>query len=135
MVKNPFSRRQVLMLLSGISSALGAIGLGRAAQAQKSTDGFQPVVGPSSILDKQGRVLTDKVLIVRNKGKLIGVSPFCTHKNCVVNWDGKKQVFVCPCHDAEYNADGKVLKGPAQLPLKSYEVKIQNNAFMIKPKG
>ncbi|MEB3292767.1 MAG: Rieske 2Fe-2S domain-containing protein [Synechococcales bacterium] len=132
---NPFSRRRLLMIASGISSALGAIGLGRAAQAQKTADGFQTVVGPSSILDKQGKVLTDQVLIVRNKGKLIGVSPFCTHKNCVVNWDAKKQVFVCPCHEAEYSPEGKVLKGPAQLPLKRYEVKIQNNAFLIKPKG
>lgn len=95
---------------------------------------FRPVVGPASLLDKNGKVLTDKVLIVRNTAtkKLVAVAPACTHKGCIMDWNQSKQRFVCPCHGAEFDAMGKVQQGPAQTNLTTYEVKVENNAYQIK---
>lgn len=45
----------------------------------------------------------------------------CTHQGCTV----KKQVdgkFLCPCHGAVYDANGKILSGPAQRNLSRYHV-------------
>ncbi|MTF38055.1 FAD-dependent oxidoreductase [Cyanobacterium aponinum UTEX 3222] len=45
----------------------------------------------------------------------------CTHQGCIVNKqeDGK---FVCPCHGAVYDQQGKVLNPPAKRNLKTYKV-------------
>ncbi|MDJ0662814.1 MAG: FAD-dependent oxidoreductase [Crocosphaera sp.] len=45
----------------------------------------------------------------------------CTHQGCTV----KKQengTFLCPCHGAVYDKDGKVIKGPAKHNLSHYKV-------------
>lgn len=51
------------------------------------------------------------VLVLSNK---------CTHLACRVNWQEDKQVYVCPCHDATFDADGNVLGGPPPRPLDRY---------------
>ncbi len=45
----------------------------------------------------------------------------CTHQGCTVNHqdDGK---FVCPCHGAVYDNDGKILQAPAPRNLNKYQV-------------
>jgi Rieske Fe-S protein len=44
------------------------------------------------------------------------VSPVCTHLGCVVNIAGAE--LVCPCHDSAFDREGRVLRGPAQRPLR-----------------
>ncbi len=48
----------------------------------------------------------------------------CTHQGCTVNHqeDGK---FVCPCHGAVYDNEGKVLQAPAPRNLQTYQVVAQ----------
>jgi len=45
----------------------------------------------------------------------------CTHLACTVNWHEDTQVFVCPCHDAQFSKEGAVLGGPPPRPLDRYE--------------
>ncbi|QIR35991.1 Rieske (2Fe-2S) protein [Tolypothrix sp. PCC 7910] len=140
----PFSatRRRLLFFAASFASTFGTAiaAFGQQSnnsikQAKPRTDGFEPVVGPTSILDEHGKVLTDKVLIVKNSAnnKLVAVSPLCAHRNCVVDWKQEKQRFVCPCHGSEFATDGKVVKGPAERGLKPFETKIENNRFLVKP--
>jgi cytochrome b6-f complex iron-sulfur subunit len=49
-----------------------------------------------------------------------------------VSWQAQAKKFVCPCHDAEYAVDGKVQKGPAEKPLKTYAAKIEGNSVVVK---
>ncbi|MGB3691819.1 MAG: cytochrome b6-f complex iron-sulfur subunit [Spirulinaceae cyanobacterium] len=46
-----------------------------------------------------------------------GISAVCTHLGCVVPWNGNEGKFICPCHGSQYNAEGKVVRGPAPLSL------------------
>lgn len=41
----------------------------------------------------------------------------CTHLGCTVNWKEDEHVFLCPCHDASFNAEGTVIDGPPPRPL------------------
>jgi len=41
----------------------------------------------------------------------------CTHLGCVVPWNKAENKFMCPCHGSQYNAQGKVVRGPAPLSL------------------
>ncbi len=46
-----------------------------------------------------------------------GLNAVCTHLGCVVPWNGSENKFVCPCHGSQYDATGKVVRGPAPLSL------------------
>lgn len=54
-------------------------------------------------------------------GKLMGVSPFCTHLRCVVHWNRAEQSWDCPCHGSRFRPDGSVIEGPALEPLERLE--------------
>lgn len=41
----------------------------------------------------------------------------CTHLACTVNWKEESRVFLCPCHDASFDAEGAVIDGPPPRPL------------------
>lgn len=74
-----------------------------------------------------------KVMVVKNgNGELMAVNPTCTHKGCIVEWQAKDLKFICPCHDAKFSADGKVLAEPAKSPLPTYEVEEQNGEILVR---
>ena len=60
------------------------------------------------------------------------LSSRCTHLGCTVNWVPDANKFVCPCHDAAFDADGKVLDGPPPAPLDRYsEFKVDENGDLL----
>ncbi|MGA9382243.1 MAG: ubiquinol-cytochrome c reductase iron-sulfur subunit [Phormidium sp.] len=97
-------------------------------------------VGTVAALDKDGQILNKKspvgsVLVIRNpndSNSLIAVNPTCPHEGCTVKWKKSEKLFDCPCHDAEFATDGKVLKGPAKKPLATYQAKIEGNSVVVK---
>lgn len=108
-------------------------------QAESNTNkgGFKSV-GTVAQLDKNKQLLDKNspvgaVLVVRttSASKLSAVNPTCTHAGCTVNWAAKSQQFVCPCHGSRFSTDGKVLKGPAAKPLKTYQAKIEGNSVLV----
>lgn len=46
----------------------------------------------------------------------------CTHAGCTVEWRKDAQKFVCPCHGAEFSANGAVTRLPATLPLEELRI-------------
>ena len=46
-----------------------------------------------------------------------GINAVCTHLGCVVPWNANENKFMCPCHGSQYDATGKVVRGPAPLSL------------------
>ncbi|MDZ7952664.1 ubiquinol-cytochrome c reductase iron-sulfur subunit [Nostoc sp. DedQUE09] len=96
-------------------------------------------VGTSAELDKTGQLLVKDspagtVLVVgTSKAGITAVDPTCTHAGCTVAWKADVKKFACPCHGSEYGADGKVQKGPATDPLKTYAAKIEGNSVVVKP--
>lgn len=51
-------------------------------------------------------------------GGYAALSPLCTHRGCTVNVEGAR--LVCPCHGSIFDRAGRVLKGPADEPLRSF---------------
>ncbi len=101
---------------------------------KKTADGFT-IVGSVAELEKSGYIQTKEVAISKdptNPKKLIAVNPKCTHQGCDVKWIPGEKKYDCPCHDSEFAADGKVLKGPATKDLATYQTKIVGTQVLVK---
>ncbi|NJL92144.1 MAG: ubiquinol-cytochrome c reductase iron-sulfur subunit [Coleofasciculaceae cyanobacterium SM2_1_6] len=98
-------------------------------------DGFVQV-GTVAALETGAIVLETSsigaVAVVRNNGELAAVNPTCTHKGCTVAWQPSGE-YVCPCHQAKFSATGAVVgEGPAKVPLKVLQAKIEGDAVLVK---
>ncbi|MGB5636033.1 MAG: cytochrome b6-f complex iron-sulfur subunit [Waterburya sp.] len=74
-------------------------------------------------------------LAIAENGKLdtMGIVDNCTHLGCTFPWNPNDNQFQCPCHGSRYAADGSVVKGPAPLPLKLVQVKVEGDRISISP--
>jgi len=64
-----------------------------------------------------GIFLFEKFIVVKSDSLLKVYSNKCTHAGCRINQEINGEL-VCPCHGSRYDSStGKVLQGPAGLPL------------------
>jgi cytochrome b6-f complex iron-sulfur subunit len=72
------------------------------------------------------------VLFVRESEETIrGVDPTCTHKKCTVEYNKSRNRFICPCHGSQYDLEGRVLKGPAEKPLKNLDAYLESGRIIF----
>lgn len=71
------------------------------------------------------------VYVIRNGENVTAFSNVCTHLSCRVTWKEEAQSFVCPCHDAHFDIQGKVTAGPPPRPLDTYQTKIEDGKLFI----
>jgi Rieske Fe-S protein len=50
-------------------------------------------------------------------GRVMAVSPTCTHLWCRVAWNEAERSWDCPCHGSRFAPDGAVIEGPAVSDL------------------
>ena len=60
-----------------------------------------------------------------------GINAVCTHLGCVVPWNASENKFMCPCHGSQYNAEGKVVRGPAPLSLALVNATVTDNDKVV----
>ena len=78
-------------------------------------------------------------IIVNNKGNnsFDAFDFHCTHLQCPVSVvppsNGNAAYYACPCHGSMFNIDGTVRRGPAPVPLKRHNVRVQNGQVMLGP--
>jgi cytochrome b6-f complex iron-sulfur subunit len=153
-LKENTMERRAFLLRVGVGALASSLPWAIAACTSESTTfGEQPSVAPKSgaasgdfttvgtvqDLDKTGFIQDKKfaagpLLIVRDPGdktKLLAMNATCTHKGCIVDWNNKDNGFLCPCHAAQFKADGKVAQGPAEKPLATFAAKIEGNSILV----
>ena len=62
-------------------------------------------------------------------GGYAALSPVCTHLGCTVEIAGEH--LVCPCHGSTYDRAGRVLRGPAALPLREFPTRATSGGELV----
>ena len=76
------------------------------------------------------------VYVIRHEDNSItALSNTCTHLSCRVNWTVDAGAYICPCHDAYFDINGGIVKGPQPRPLDPYETKVEENNLFIHFQG
>lgn len=72
--------------------------------------------------------------VVTPNGKDFTVfDPRCTHLGCPYRWDEARREFLCPCHSAVFDLEGRVVSGPPPRPLDRYVVKVESGRLWVLP--
>ena len=55
-------------------------------------------------------------------GAIHAVSAECSHRGCILDWNGAMRTWDCGCHGSSFDPDGQVLRGPAVNNLEAMNV-------------
>lgn len=77
----------------------------------------------------------EPVLVIGDASGVRAFSGRCTHMGCAVEWRVAAKRFVCPCHNSNFDANGKVISGPAPKPLPAYSAKKQGADALVTVKA
>jgi len=122
-----------------IPPASGAAGGGTVAKNELGND-----VSVSKFLDShnvgdrtlvQGLKGDPTYIVVESKEAIAdyGINAICTHLGCVVPWNVAENKFKCPCHGSQYDATGKVIRGPAPKSLALAHAKVEDDKILLTP--
>ena len=70
-------------------------------------------------------------VVNRGGGEFVIYDDRCTHLGCPYNWSDEDREFLCPCHNAVFDEEGRVLGGPPPRPLDRYEYKVENDVLFV----
>lgn len=56
----------------------------------------------------------------------------CSHLGCFAQWEGGLRKFVCPCHNAVFDDQGRVVAGPPPTGLERIEVVVRDNQVFMR---
>lgn len=98
--------------------------------------GIQVTVDASSPLASTGALALvtsslGSVLVARTgSDTFTALSATCTHQGCAITgFSGAS--FVCPCHGSQFDANGRVLNGPATRSLQQFNTQFANGVLTI----
>jgi nitrite reductase/ring-hydroxylating ferredoxin subunit len=81
-------------------------------------------------LDIEGK----RILVSNLEGKVYAVSAICTHEDTDLSAGFLiEERVVCPLHLSQFDLrDGKVYNPPAEVPLQTYNVKIEEGQIFVE---
>ncbi|MBI5864143.1 MAG: Rieske 2Fe-2S domain-containing protein [Planctomycetes bacterium] len=80
---------------------------------------------------KKVSVAGKAVGVIRTDNGFKAFSLICTHLGCIVQWSSTHRSFECPCHEAKFDAEGRVTGGPPPKPLPSYNVAVAQGDVIV----
>jgi nitrite reductase/ring-hydroxylating ferredoxin subunit len=83
------------------------------------------------IADVRGRPL---LVMAADDGRLTAFNTICPHLGCRVHWEPAERVFVCPCHQGIFDAQGVATAGPpaaAGQSLETVPLEVDANAGTV----
>jgi Rieske Fe-S protein len=131
------TRRTFNVVLCGAAVELMACGSSRPSVApagNRVTLGFAqfPALtapGGAAVVDVQNAF---PIAVVRTgEATATALSATCTHAGCIVGYEARANVLHCPCHDADFDLTGAVLRGPTSIPLPVYAATVGSDGIVV----
>ena len=106
------------------------------ASSQEAGDGFMAVARADELTEGNMRafkVMDTKIAVANVGGSFYAFDDTCTHEGCsLAEGDLEETVLTCSCHGSQFDvSNGELLQGPAQEPLKSYEMRVEEGNLEI----
>jgi Rieske Fe-S protein len=116
--KGRYINRKTFLRLATYSSAAAFVALWSIITGKSKQLSDQPLDSRINVAKLgTGIFLFEKYILVKSESSLKVFSNKCTHAGCRINQEIDGQL-ICPCHGSRYDSStGKVLQGPAGLPL------------------
>ena len=75
-----------------------------------------------------------KIAVANVAGTFYAFGDTCTHRECsLAEGDLEETTVTCPCHGSEFDVvSGEVLRGPARVPVGSFEVRAEGGNLEVK---
>ena len=73
----------------------------------------------------------EPIIVVNAGGKLRTFVAVCTHEGCPLGWNPNQQLIRCPCHGSAFDTRGRVVNGPAKLPLTELQTIVERGQLSI----
>ncbi len=127
--KSALQRREVLRILLGCAAA-GQVGL-LAGCGDSDPETRVPLAEVPIGRRVRIRHMGDAVELLRSEDGIVARSLRCTHQKCEVFWYARDSVYRCPCHPAQFDAEGRPLAGPVTEPLAMVPVRIEGNTVIV----
>jgi len=70
------------------------------------------------------------VINLPEKG-FVAFSKVCTHLGCLVTYEKRRKILLCPCHAGVYDIEGNVISGPPPKPLQRFPVRVEGENVVI----
>lgn len=94
-----------------------------------AVDAASPLAAVGSLaLVRSG--IGDALVVRTSQDAFAAFSAICTHQGCEITGLADQR-FVCPCHGAEFDTGGRVVRGPAPTSLRQYTTRFANGTLTI----
>ena len=125
------TRREFVGAMAAATLALPVLAGGGAAQA--AGEQWIATVKPEELPADSFRLYRRNGFVLARKGDvLFALSIKCTHQQCDVGpgYGRDAKLLACKCHGGQYDAQGKVLKGPPKLPLAHFATRLSKDGVI-----
>lgn len=56
---------------------------------------------------------------------------WCTHQGCAVRWIEDRGIYLCPCHNGQFDENGQAIYGPPREPLRELDVTLTETDVIV----
>lgn len=133
------------IFLKETSLAAVTVCMGCLAACSKS-DSANPAPSGNFSIDLRTNLLAVHDVVVQNNIRVVriatgntiasftAVDQYCTHAAGNLNWQPAQNIFSCPVHGSQFNADGSLIvgSGPASRSLRKYAITVNNNTLTVQ---
>ena len=68
----------------------------------------------------------------KDDGSVLALSAECPHLGCKVGYDADASRFACPCHEAAFDLEGRVLDGPPKRGMDALDARVRDGLVEIR---
>jgi len=128
-MKTAMSRREFLTLAwaattAMVAAVMGGIGLWHASPPADDAAAELIELDAPPPPDAPVEIPAGRFAWVRKGARVAAISEVCPHMGCVLAWQAQEGRFQCPCHGSIFDAEGRVVHGPADHALDYLEVTV-----------